>query len=195
MYLKCDRISDARKLFDGMPQRDLVVWTALISGYSSRGLVDEAKALFHEMQSSLEPNVVTWNGMISGFSRSGLLFEAVSVFRSMHSEGFPPDGSSVSSVLPAIGDLKDLNVGIQVHGYVVKRGFGSDKCVTSALIDMYGKCSCSLEMSMVFNGMEQTDVGVFNAFVTGKDASYYDHYTNIYLLSFLSERNVISQRL
>ncbi|EXB68664.1 hypothetical protein L484_024678 [Morus notabilis] len=155
MYLKCDHIWDARKLFDGMPQRDLVAWSALISGYSSRGLVEEAKGLFYDMgMGGLEPNVVTWNGMISGFSRSGSCSEAVDMFRRMHSEGVPPDGSSVSSVLPAIGDLEDLNVGIQVHGYVVKRGFGSDKCVTSALIDMYGKSSWLSRNGFVEDALE-----------------------------------------
>ena len=48
MYLKCDRIRDARKLFDMMPERDVVVWSAMVAGYSRLGLVDEAKEFFGE---------------------------------------------------------------------------------------------------------------------------------------------------
>ncbi|PON92828.1 DYW domain containing protein [Trema orientale] len=168
MYLKCDDIGDAHKLFDGLPQRDLVSWSALIAGYSNIGRADEAKQLLSEMRKTgLEPNNVSWNGMISGFSRSGLYAKATATYQKMHSEGFLPDASSVSSVLPAIADLEELNMGIQIHSYVVKQGFRSDKCVASALINMYGKCSCTLEMSQVFDEMDQRDIGAFNAFVTG----------------------------
>ncbi|XP_062090851.1 pentatricopeptide repeat-containing protein At1g20230 [Humulus lupulus] len=168
MYLKCGHIRNAHKLFDGLPQRDLVCWSALISGYSNSGHADEAKELFSEMRKTgLEPNNVSWNGMISGFNRSGLYAEAMAMYQRMHSEGFLPDASSVSSVLPAISEFEDLNMGVQIHSYVIKQGFGSDKCVFSALINMYGKCSSVLEMSQVFYEMDQRDIGSVNAFITG----------------------------
>ncbi|MCI48099.1 pentatricopeptide repeat-containing protein, partial [Trifolium medium] len=49
MYLKCNRIEDAQKLFDGMCERDVIVWSAMIAGYSRLGIVDRAKELFNEM--------------------------------------------------------------------------------------------------------------------------------------------------
>ncbi|KAJ4775028.1 Pentatricopeptide repeat-containing protein [Rhynchospora pubera] len=33
MYAKCNRMEDARKVFDGMPDKDLVSWNAMVSGY------------------------------------------------------------------------------------------------------------------------------------------------------------------
>ncbi|BFG17582.1 hypothetical protein CerSpe_038560 [Prunus speciosa] len=168
MYIKCDQIRDARKLFDRVPHRNVIICSALISGYSRRGCVDEAMQLLSEMRDMcLEPNVVLWNGMIAGFNQSKLYADTVAVLQKMHSEGFRPDGSSISSALPAVGHLEDLGLGIQIHGYVVKQGLGSDKCVVSALIDMYGKRACSFEMSQVFHEMDQMDVGACNALVTG----------------------------
>ncbi|CAL8098845.1 unnamed protein product [Prunus armeniaca] len=168
MYIKCDQIRYARKLFDRVPQRDVIICSALISGYSRRGCVDEAMQLLSEMRGMcLEPNVVLWNGMIAGFNQSKLYADTVAVLQKMHSEGFRPDGSGISSALPAVGHLEDLGMGIQIHGYVVKQGLGSDKCVVSALIDLYGKCACSFEMSQVFHEMDQMDVGACNALVTG----------------------------
>lgn len=168
MYIKCDRIRDARKVFDRVPQRDVIIYSALISGYSRRGCVDEAMKLLDEMRVlGFEPNVVLWNGMIAGFNQSKLYAATVAVLQKMHSEGFQPDGSSISSVLPAVGDLEYLDMGIQIHGYVIKQRLGSDKCVVSALVDMYGKCACPVEMSQVVGEMDEMDVGACNALVTG----------------------------
>lgn len=168
MYLKCDRIEDARKLFDKMPERDVVVWSAMIAGYSRIGLVDEALGLFSEMRGcGVEPNLVSWNGMLAGFGNCGLYSEAVGMFRVMLVEGIWPDGSTVSCVVPAVGCLEDVVMGSQVHGYVIKQGLERDKYVVSAMIDMYGKCGCVKEMSKVFDDVEEMEIGSLNAFVTG----------------------------
>ncbi|KAJ7975325.1 Pentatricopeptide repeat-containing protein [Quillaja saponaria] len=168
MYLKCNKIKDAHKLFDAMPEKDVIIWSALISGYSRQGRLDKAKELFSDMRDmGVEPNLVLWNGMIAGFSQSSLYCEAVMLFQKMYSEGFQPDGSTVCSVLPALGQLEDLISGKQIHGFAIKQGFGLDKCVVSALIDMYGKCTCTLDMSRVFDEADQMDIGSCNAFITG----------------------------
>ena len=39
----------AMKLFDCMPQRNVISWTAMIAGLSKNGRIDEAHALFNTM--------------------------------------------------------------------------------------------------------------------------------------------------
>lgn len=51
-YAKCERLKDARMVFDEMPERNIVSWTAMISGYSRRGYASEALKLFVEMLKS-----------------------------------------------------------------------------------------------------------------------------------------------
>lgn len=51
-YTKCECLDDARMVFDEMPERNVVSWTAMISGYSKRGFADEALTLFVEMLKS-----------------------------------------------------------------------------------------------------------------------------------------------
>ncbi|KAL3650354.1 hypothetical protein CASFOL_006757 [Castilleja foliolosa] len=167
-YVKCDELNGAHKLFDNMAERDVVSWSALAAGYARKGDVENAKKVFGEVKNlGFEPNTVSWNGMIAGFNQSGCFLDAVSMFQQMHLHGFKPDGTSISSVLPAIGDLGYLSAGTQVHGHVIKIGFGVDKCIVSALIDMYGKCGCALEMSRVFEDTGRGDVGACNAVITG----------------------------
>lgn len=168
LYLSFGEIGNAHKVLDVMSEPDVVSWSALAGAYARNGCVNEAHNVINEMENSgVQPNLVTWNGIVSGFNQSGLYSNAVTILQKMHSYGFKLDGSTVSSVLPSIGDLVSFKLGRQVHGYVIKEGLGFDKCVTSALLDMYGKCSQALDMSKVFNETDQTEVGVCNAYVTG----------------------------
>ncbi|WOK91541.1 pentatricopeptide repeat-containing protein [Canna indica] len=50
--IKLDRLLDARLLFDGMPHRDVVSWTAIISGYVHAFQPQKALSLFSLMRSS-----------------------------------------------------------------------------------------------------------------------------------------------
>ncbi|KAI5661312.1 hypothetical protein M9H77_20635 [Catharanthus roseus] len=168
MYVKCNELKSAHKVFDTMAVADLVSTSALASAFAKKGDVMNAYKVFNDLEKlGIEPNVVSWNGMIAGFNQSGHHLEAALVFQKMHLHGFDCDGVSVSSVLAAIGDMGDFVVGAQVHGYVIKLGLGSDKCVVSSLVDIYGKTGHALEMLQVFEAMEQKDVGTCNAVIAG----------------------------
>ncbi|PRQ26003.1 putative tetratricopeptide-like helical domain, DYW domain-containing protein [Rosa chinensis] len=51
MYANCNDLGAARKLFDGMKEKeDVVSWNSIISAYSAKGMSVEALGLFREMQ-------------------------------------------------------------------------------------------------------------------------------------------------
>ncbi|CAI0541209.1 unnamed protein product [Linum tenue] len=167
-YLKCDRLMEARKVFDRIPRPNVVACSALLSGYARKGCVEETKELLGEaVEMGLELNSVSWNGMIAGFNHSRHFKDSILMFRDMHSEGFKPDGTSISSVLPAVGDLEMLPCGVQIHGCVIKQGLSQDNWVVSSLVDMYGKCARPNEMSKVCEELHEMDVGACNALITG----------------------------
>ena len=57
MYAKCGALDDARKLSNKMPSKDMVTWTALISGYSQNDRAEDALVLFPQMlHFGLQPN-------------------------------------------------------------------------------------------------------------------------------------------
>ncbi|GAB4851574.1 Putative pentatricopeptide repeat-containing protein At3g13770, mitochondrial [Ancistrocladus abbreviatus] len=61
LYCKCGVLRDAREVFDEMPERNVVSWTAMISGYSQRGFASEALNLFlYMLRSGTEPNEFTF---------------------------------------------------------------------------------------------------------------------------------------
>ncbi|KAA8539158.1 hypothetical protein F0562_025850 [Nyssa sinensis] len=72
MYLKFDSINNARKVFDNMPERNLISWTTLISWYSQMGLAEEALNCFRSMVGDgFDPNDYTYVGAISACARIG----------------------------------------------------------------------------------------------------------------------------
>lgn len=50
MYVKCGCLADAHKVFCRMPQKDVVAWNALVSGYALNGRYDEAVSCVLQMQ-------------------------------------------------------------------------------------------------------------------------------------------------
>ncbi|XP_052156267.1 pentatricopeptide repeat-containing protein At1g20230 [Oryza glaberrima] len=167
-YLRFGATADARSVLDGMPHRTVVGWSALIAAHASHGDAEGAWGLLERMRSDgVEPNVITWNGLVSGLNRSGRARDAVLALVRMHGEGFLPDATGVSCALSAVGDVGDVAVGEQLHGYVVKAGCRLDACVATALIDMYGKCGRADEIVRVFDESSHMDVASCNALVAG----------------------------
>ncbi|XP_030548562.1 putative pentatricopeptide repeat-containing protein At5g37570 [Rhodamnia argentea] len=80
LYGKCSEIECARKVFDTMPQRSVVSWTAMVVSYIGAGDLVEARRMFQEMPLR---NVKSWNAMISGFARVGDLRSARELFEEM----------------------------------------------------------------------------------------------------------------
>ena len=60
MYAKCGFLREAQKVFDHISVRDVVLWTALISGYAHLGEGEAALTCFGKMQhEGFSPDVVT----------------------------------------------------------------------------------------------------------------------------------------
>eukprot|EP01018_Ginkgo_biloba_P031744 Gb_11663 [translate_table: standard] len=84
MYAKCGSIEDARKVFDKMTTRDVVLWNVMILGYAMHGCGMEALQQFEKMQcSGVNPNFVTFIGVLSACCHAGLVDEGWQYFHCM----------------------------------------------------------------------------------------------------------------
>ncbi|KAL0918498.1 hypothetical protein M5K25_010507 [Dendrobium thyrsiflorum] len=91
MYAKCGSVVLARKVFDNIPQKDVVVWSAMIMGYGLYGQGKEAISLFHEMiQSQVRPNDITYIGLLSACKNAGLVHDGRKYFYLMRNHGVEP---------------------------------------------------------------------------------------------------------
>lgn len=81
MYAKCGSIKYARKLFDSVPQKDVVSWTIMIAGYGMNGHGEDALFLFDQMKNAgVMPNHITFIAILYACSRAGLVAEGWKFF-------------------------------------------------------------------------------------------------------------------
>lgn len=65
MYARCGSIKESRRVFDGIPERDLISWTAIICGYGMHRLAEDPELLFSQMvDSGVRPDGVTFMGLL-----------------------------------------------------------------------------------------------------------------------------------
>ncbi|XP_022755962.1 pentatricopeptide repeat-containing protein At3g49170, chloroplastic-like [Durio zibethinus] len=239
LYVNAGFMPEARDLFDSMPERTLISWTILMSGYAKHGPTKEALALFKEMlsgdktvrpdsfvyavvlrscgqmrelgfgkgvhgqvlkkgkafldgflENSLvnmysscglledavlifdgieKPGLVAWSSMLSAYVKHGLEKEGLNVFLDMVFNGIDLDAFVFSMVIKACSNLEDLNLGIQVHGLMVKKGFGKGCCLflDNSLMDFYAKCKDLKGLRRVFDQLYEKDLVSWNTLIMG----------------------------
>lgn len=164
MYVNCERLEEARRVFDKMPRRNVVSCTTLISGYSQWGCVDEAFELFELMH---ERNSASWNAMMAAFVQNNCFQEAFALFRRMQSENLLLDKYVAATMLSACKGSGALKQGEWIHGYMQKSGIEMDPKLVTAIIDMYCKCGCLDKAFEVFNGLPHKAISSWNAMIGG----------------------------
>jgi pentatricopeptide repeat protein len=162
----CDGLSNLRQLHSriikGGLESDVFVRSALIDIYSKLGELQEALGVFNEMASG---DSVVWNSIIGGLAQNSDGDEALNIYKSMKKAGFPPDQSTLTSVLRACTGLALLELGRQVHVHILK--FDRDLILNNALLDMYCKCGSMEDANFVFTRMLEKDVISWSTMIAG----------------------------
>ncbi|XP_010933838.1 pentatricopeptide repeat-containing protein At1g20230-like [Elaeis guineensis] len=156
MYGKCGAMDDAVKILKGMPERDCVSWNSVIAGCASNGMVTETLEFLQSMWSlgNLKPNLVSWSGAIGGFAQNGYDEDALELLSQMIESGVKPNAQTLASVLPSCGRLEALDVGKEIHGYLMRHELMGNAFVVNGLIDVYRRCgdmSSALELFLRYS--------------------------------------------
>ncbi|RAL51877.1 hypothetical protein DM860_010595 [Cuscuta australis] len=105
-YTKSGGLVDAFKVFEGMPQRDMVSWTSIISGLVSQGAGFEAFRLFREMKKEIPPNSVTIIVVLKACSR---LLECTQIHCYVIKNGLLIDMSIKNSIMKCYSNVFSVN--------------------------------------------------------------------------------------
>ncbi|KAJ9189767.1 hypothetical protein P3X46_001021 [Hevea brasiliensis] len=111
MYCKCGRVEMARKAFDGMKEKNVKSWTAMVTGYGMHGCAREALDVFYKMiGAGVKPNYVTFVSVLSACSHAGLLDEGWYWFNAMnHKFNVEPGVEHYSCIVDLLGRAGYLN--------------------------------------------------------------------------------------
>uniref|UniRef100_A0A803L9Q0 Pentatricopeptide repeat-containing protein n=1 Tax=Chenopodium quinoa TaxID=63459 RepID=A0A803L9Q0_CHEQI len=138
---------------------------SLMAMYAKLGNVDYAKSLLYTFE---DRDLVTWNTMISSFSQNDRFIEALKFLKFMVQKGVRPDGVTIASVLPACSHLELLDLGKEIHAYVIRNEILSDNTfVTSALVDMYSNCKEVTSGRLIFDNTQVRNIAIWNAMLAG----------------------------
>ncbi|KAJ8772281.1 hypothetical protein K2173_027458 [Erythroxylum novogranatense] len=98
MYSKCGEMDKARNLFDGLDRKNVITWSAMISGYTQSRRCKDALDLFNEMQrvwstgkwvhvyierKKIKITLTLGTALIDFYGKCGLMDGAAEVFQNM----------------------------------------------------------------------------------------------------------------
>jgi pentatricopeptide repeat protein len=153
-FLDAGCLDEARKLFDEMPDKDVVARTAMLSGYCQAGRISEARLLFDEMP---KRNVVSWTAMISGYAQNGKIHLARKLFEVM------PDRNEVSWTAMLFGYIQAGRVedAEDLFNAMPERSVAA----CNAMMVGFGQRGMVDAAKAVFEGMQERDDGTWSAMI------------------------------
>ncbi|XP_066317527.1 pentatricopeptide repeat-containing protein At4g14850-like [Miscanthus floridulus] len=158
MYAKDGFLDDARKVFDFMPRRDLILWNALISGCSHDGRHGEVLSLFHRMRKEgldLDVNRTT----LAAVLKSTASLEAICHTRQVHALaekiGLLSDSHVINGLIDSYWKCDRLDYAIKVFEESCSDDIISSTSMMTALSQCdHGEDAIKLFVQMLRKGLE-----------------------------------------
>ncbi|XP_010267060.1 PREDICTED: pentatricopeptide repeat-containing protein At4g02750-like [Nelumbo nucifera] len=150
------KIEAARELFDKMPERDVVSWNAIITGYWQNGLFEESKRLFQLMP---KRNVVSWNSMIAGCVENESIDEAFYYFQNMTER----NTASWNAMISGLGKYGHIEEATRLFEKMPRRNVIS----YTAMIDGYAQNGEIERARALFNRMPRKNSVSWTVMISG----------------------------
>ncbi|KAF5176670.1 Pentatricopeptide repeat-containing protein [Thalictrum thalictroides] len=168
MYGKCGRVDIARRLFDNMPERDIISWNSIITGYASKSMWKEAFELFERLRlANVQLNIITWNTIAGGYVQTGNCKGALGLISQMKYRGAYVDPVAIVIGLAACSRIGSFKVGREIHGYAIRSHYDLVDSVRNALITMYARCLDLRRSYFLFRSTETKNLVTWNSMIGG----------------------------
>ncbi|KAJ0593859.1 putative tetratricopeptide-like helical domain superfamily [Helianthus annuus] len=162
MYCKCGCLDIAREIFDGLPKKNVICWTTMVSGYVNCGQLEDARSLFDK---SPVKDIILWTAMINGYVQFNQVDAAMTLFQQMQMYKIKPDKFTVVALLTGCAQVGALEQGKWIHEYMNEHKITIDAVCGTALIDMYAKCGCIEKSLDVFYGLNEKDTASWTSII------------------------------
>lgn len=148
-YVKCGSLLDAKRVFETMPHRNEVSWSAIIFGHAQTHQGKKALQLYEEM---LQEGVTPDDRAIVGALKACISLLALE------------DGKEVDGVLLQKQCLEQIRI---IHSHILKRGSDIQVFVGTTLVDAYAKCGSLAEAMSIFEALPCRDAACWTAMIVG----------------------------
>ncbi|KAK7329224.1 hypothetical protein VNO77_23375 [Canavalia gladiata] len=152
MYARCGQLRCARKVFDEIPQRDLVSWNSMISGYAKMGYAREAVEVFGDLRrDGFEPDEMSLVSVLGACGELGDMELGKWVERFVLEHDITLNsyiGSALISMYAKCGDLASAR---RIFDDMAKR----DVITWNAVISGYAQNGMADEAISLFHGMKE----------------------------------------
>ncbi|XP_031254049.1 pentatricopeptide repeat-containing protein At5g39680 [Pistacia vera] len=126
-------------------------------------------------------DVFSYNSILNGLLEHGYMREGVEVLSRMVNECVNWDTTTYVNAFGICACLKDLKLGLQVHGQMLKNDVQIDAFISSAMINMYGKCEKISNARKVFDGLKTRNVVLWTSMLASFfQNGYYEEALNFY---------------
>ncbi|KAI4332349.1 hypothetical protein L6164_017266 [Bauhinia variegata] len=136
----------------------------ILQMYCDCGSLVDAQKLFDEM---LKRDLFSWVTMISAYAEEGYLDEALRLFSQMLALGIRPSPAIFSSLVGAFQDPSMLNIGKQIHSYLIRIGLADNVSIETLVSNMYVKCGWLDGAEVVTNKMTRKNAVACTGLMVG----------------------------
>ncbi|KAK7252635.1 hypothetical protein RIF29_36722 [Crotalaria pallida] len=109
----------------------------------------------------------SWSSIIGSYAQNGMESQALELCKEMLANGIALTSYSLPLCISACSQLSAIDVGKQLHIFVIKLGYNHDVYVGSSIIDMYAKCGNVEDSEKAFGEQPEPNEVIYNAVICG----------------------------
>lgn len=122
-YAKCGSLDDAVMVFEGIIDKDFIVWSSMFAGYGFHGRGQESLEFLDRMvkHSAIRPNDVTFLSILAACSHAGLVKEGIEIFNKMVNDyKLIPDSKHYGIMVDLLGRIGELDKAMEFIDQIPK---------------------------------------------------------------------------
>ncbi|KAF7016895.1 hypothetical protein CFC21_030414 [Triticum aestivum] len=155
IYGQCGEVYHSLRMFETVEEKDIVTWTSMINCYANSGLLNEAVALFAEMQNTdVQPDSVALVSILGAIADLSSLAKGKEVHGFLIRRNFLMEGAAVSSLVDMYSGCGSMSNALKV--------FNGAKCkdvvLWTAMINAAGMHGHGKQAIDLFKRMVETGV-------------------------------------
>ena len=154
-YSKCCKLCNAYRVFEEMPVKNVVSWTAIIAGFAQEGLVDGCFELYSLMRNStLKPNDLTFTCILSACTGGGSLGRG----RIAHCQAIEMGFDSYVHVANALISMYCKCGNVEDAYHIFESMIGKDNVSWNSMIGGYAQHGLAVQAIDLFEEMKKQRV-------------------------------------